>query len=200
MIGFERTHAHTLFELTLQNLAALVRLLAQAVSWTYWLLGVHRPRAGAALGVPAPARGVRALPQHDPARERDRARRLRADADRAAADVPGLRLRRHARTIAGSTTAAASSSSPSNPYAAMPSLHAADALIVGIVLAYSCRSAGGEGRLGALAGAGSGSGDGDRQPLLARHRRRRRRRARRARVVHRAALAIVRAPSASLTA
>ncbi len=28
----------------------------------------------------------------------------------------------------------------SNPYAAMPSLHAADALIVGITLAYVCRS------------------------------------------------------------
>ena len=41
-----------------------------------------------------------------------------------------------------STTAAASSSSPSNPYAAMPSLHSADALIVGVTLARSSVRAG----------------------------------------------------------
>ena len=57
-----------------------------------------------------------------------------------------------------------------NPYAAMPSLHAADALIVGVVLFL------GQGRLGDLAGLGLLRGDGDRQPFLARlprgHRRR----------------------------
>ena len=37
VIGWERTHAHTLFEVTLQNLATSSHLLELAVSWTYWL-------------------------------------------------------------------------------------------------------------------------------------------------------------------
>ena len=58
----------------------------------------------------------------------------------------------------------------SNPYAAMPSLHALDALIVGVVMATVvqrrwAKCSGSPGRRG------SGSRDGDRQPLLARRRR-----------------------------
>src|SRR5207302_4512167 len=56
-------------------------------------LGVHRDRAGAPLGLPPPARRVQALPQHHPARERDRSRRLLADADGAAVDVPRQGIR-----------------------------------------------------------------------------------------------------------
>src|SRR3989442_1594147 len=37
VIGWERTHAHHLFELTFQNIAASSRLLELAVSWTYWM-------------------------------------------------------------------------------------------------------------------------------------------------------------------
>ena len=60
----------------------------------------------------------------------------------------------------------------SNPYAAMPSLHSADALIVGFAMASLVKSrwAAISGRSGPM---GLVLGDGDRQPLLARHRRRR---------------------------
>ena len=71
-----------------------------------------------------------------------------------------------------------------NPYAAMPSLHAADALIVGVVLFSVCRQLVGEGVLGRLARLGLVRRDGDRQPLLARLRRRDLRRARRDGVVY----------------
>src|SRR6185312_16364128 len=50
-------------------------------------LRVHRARPRAALGLPAAERGVHPLPQHDPARERDRPRGLRTAADGAAAHV-----------------------------------------------------------------------------------------------------------------
>ena len=54
-----------------------------------------------------------------------------------------------------------------NPYAAMPSLHAADALIVGITLAGLCRNRIAKVVWIDLAGLGVVHGDGDRQPLLA---------------------------------
>ncbi len=56
-----------------------------------------------------------------------------------------------------------------NPYAAMPSLHAADALIVGISMALVCRHWWAKTLWLALAGLGLVRGHGDRQPLLARH-------------------------------
>ena len=59
-----------------------------------------------------------------------------------------------------------------NPYAAMPSLHAMDALIVGIVMASVCRSLGRARPVARLARLGLLRGHGDRQPLLARLRRR----------------------------
>ena len=68
-----------------------------------------------------------------------------------------------------------------NPYAAMPSLHAADALIIGVGLLPHRPLALGEGALAALAALGLVLCDGDRQPLLARHRGRDRRRDRRRR-------------------
>ena len=68
----------------------------------------------------------------------------------------------------------------------MPSLHGADALIIGIVDVRAREVALGQGALAPLAGLGLVRGHGDGQPLLARHRRRRgdrRRRVRRPRVV-----------------
>ena len=62
-----------------------------------------------------------------------------------------------------------------NPYAAMPSLHACDSLIVGIVLASVSQHWWAKAVLGRLAGLGLVRRDGDRQPLLARLPRRRRR-------------------------
>jgi PAP2 superfamily len=64
-----------------------------------------------------------------------------------------------------------------NPYAAMPSLHAGDALIVGVVLFSVCRNWWAKALW--LAGLGLVRRDGDRQPLLARLRRRGPRRDRR---------------------
>ena len=59
-----------------------------------------------------------------------------------------------------------------NPYAAMPSLHAADALILGVVLAVVCRHPLAKAFWIALARVGLVRRDGDGQPLLARlHRR-----------------------------
>ena len=132
-------------------------------------LGVHRRRARAALGLPAPPRGVRQVPQHDPARERASAssatcscRPRRRGCSRTSASPT------RSPTSARSTTAAGSSRSSSNPYAAMPSLHAADALIVGVVLAIGLPDALAQGALAALAVLGLVLRDGDRQPLLAR--------------------------------
>ena len=62
-------------------------------------LGVHGRRTRAALGLPSPPRGLHPVPERDPARERDRPRRLRTAAHRPAADVPRFRLRRHALAV-----------------------------------------------------------------------------------------------------
>ena len=59
----------------------------------------------------------------------------------------------------------------SNQYAAMPSLHAMDALIVGIVMASVCRTRLARVALARVAGVGDLRRDGHRQPLLARLRR-----------------------------
>ena len=67
----------------------------------------------------------------------------------------------------------------SNPYAAMPSVHSADALIIGFAMATLVHEPLGCDALDALADVGLVLGDGDGQPLLARHRGRRRRRPRR---------------------
>ena len=64
----------------------------------------------------------------------------------------------------------------SNPYAAMPSVHAADALIIGFAMATLVKSRWAAIALDALADVGLVLGHGDRQPLLARHRGRGRRR------------------------
>src|SRR5205823_2471805 len=62
-------------------------------------LGVHGRRPRAALGLPAPARGLHPVPERDPGRERDRPRRLCAAAHGPAAHVPRPRLRRHALAV-----------------------------------------------------------------------------------------------------
>ena len=179
VIGWEQTHAHQLFELTFQNLAASSHLLELAVSWTYWnseftviglaLLWVYLRRHEAfarfrntillanVIGligyVLVPTAPPRMFPTF-------------GFADTLA--VGGLNHGSGLIQLA------------SNPYAAMPSLHAADALIVGVMLVGRLPQQVREGRLGALAALGLVQRDGDGEPLLARRRRRRRRRARRA--------------------
>ena len=126
VIDFER-RMHGLFELDLQGCGdCSATLLMTLASWTYWNSAVHRRRARAALGLPAAQRGVhRASATAILLANADRARRLRAPADGAAADVPGLRL----RSTRSPTSAALNHGSglvqlAANPYAAMPSLHA----------------------------------------------------------------------------
>ena len=140
VIGWERTHAHHLVELTFQNLAASSRALELAVSWTYWnseftviglaLLWVYLRRHEAfarfrntillanVIGlvgyVLAPTAPPRMFPSFG------------------FADTLG--------SLGGLNHGSGLVELASNPYAAMPSLHAADALIVGITLAVVCRN------------------------------------------------------------
>ena len=139
VIGWERTHAHHLFELTFQNLASSSRLLELAVSWTYWnseftvvglaLLFVylrrhehfHRFRnwilAANVLGLV----GYVVMPTAPP--------RM----------FPTFGFPDTLAELGSLNHGSGLVELASNPYAAMPSLHAADALIVGITLAVVCR-------------------------------------------------------------
>jgi membrane-associated phospholipid phosphatase len=127
VIGIER-HANALFELTLQRIVDGSQLLATLVSWTYWnseftvvglaLLFVYLRRndafvrfRNAILLATAPPRMFPDLGFAD-----------------TLADFGGLNHGSGLVELA------------SNPYAAMPSLHAADALIVGLVLFSVCRN------------------------------------------------------------
>ena len=139
VIGFER-HSHALIELTLQRIVDGSQLLAALVSWTYWnseftvvglaLLFVYlrrndafvRFRNAILLANVFGLIGYVALPTAPP--------RMFPDLGFAdtLADFGGLN---HGSGLVEVV---------SNPYAAMPSLHAADALIVGVVLFSVCRN------------------------------------------------------------
>ena len=140
VIGWERTHAHHLFELTFQNLAASSRALEIAVSWTYWnseftvigvaLLWVYLRRHEAfaqfrntiLLANVIGLVGYVLMPTAPP----------RMFPTFGFADTLG--------DIGGLNHGSGLIELASNPYAAMPSLHAADALIVGITLSVVCRN------------------------------------------------------------
>ena len=139
VIGIER-HANALFELTLQRLVDGSQILATAASWTYWnseftvlglaLLWVYLRRNEAfvrfrnmilvanAIGLV----GYVLLPTAPP----------RMFPDLGFADT----LSSFGELNHGSGLVEFAA----NPYAAMPSLHAADALIVGLVLFSVCRT------------------------------------------------------------
>src|SRR4051812_12584242 len=140
VIGWEQTHAHHLFELTFQNLATSSHALELAVSWTYWnseftviglaLLWVYLRRHDAfarfrntillanVLGLV----GYVLVPTAPP--------RM----------FPGFGFADTLGSIGGLNHGSGLIEFASNPYAAMPSLHAADALILGITLACACRN------------------------------------------------------------
>ena len=180
VIGWERTHAHHLFELTFQNLAASSRALELAVSWTYWnseftviglaLLWVYLRRHEAfaqfrntiLLANVIGLVGYVLMPTAPP----------RMFPTFGFADTLG--------DIGGLNHGSGLIELASNPYAAMPSLHAADALIVGDHALGRLPQQVRQDRLGDLAGLGLVQRHGDGESLLARRRRRRRRRARRA--------------------
>jgi hypothetical protein len=140
VIAWEQTHAHHLIELTFQNFAASSHLLQLAVSWTYWnseftvvcltLLWVYLRRHEAfarfrnmlllanVLGLI----GYVLVPTAPP--------RM----------FPGLGFADTLGDIGSLNHGSGLVQLAANPYAAMPSLHAADALIVGVVLFSVCRN------------------------------------------------------------
>jgi membrane-associated phospholipid phosphatase len=139
VIGIER-HAHALIELTLQRIVDGSQLLATLVSWTYWnseftvvglaLLFVYlrrneaftRFRNAILLANVIGLIGYVVLPTAPP----------RMFPDLGFADtLADFGTLNHGSGLVEFA---------SNPYAAMPSLHSADALIVGIVLFSVCRN------------------------------------------------------------
>jgi hypothetical protein len=139
VIGWERTHAHHLVELTFQNLAASSKLLELAVSWTYRMS--EFPVIGLALLWVY-------LRRHD-AFARFRNTILLANVIGLVGYVlmptapprmfPSFGFADTLGSVGGLNHGSGLIELASNPYAAMPSLHAADALIVGMTLAYVCR-------------------------------------------------------------
>jgi len=139
VIGIER-HVNALFEITLQRLVDGSQVLATAASWTYWnseftvlglaLLWVYLRRNEAfvkfrnsiLLANVIGLVGYVLLPTAPP----------RMFPDLGFSDT----LSNFSELNHGSGVIEFAA----NPYAAMPSLHAADALIVGLVLASVCRS------------------------------------------------------------
>ncbi len=131
VVNFETRVTHRLYELTFQNFVDQRHLLETAVSWTYWL-SEFAVVGGAVLWV--------YLRRHD-SFKRFRNSILIANTigligyvfvPTAPPRLLGVGFVNTHRD--GFVTLAA------NPYAAMPSLHAADALIVGIVLFSVCRN------------------------------------------------------------
>ena len=139
VLDLEQRVTHHVFELTLQQVADSSQLLKQLVAWTYWnseftvvalaLLWVYLRRNDAfmrfrntillanVLGLI----GYVVLPTAPP--------RM----------FPSLGFLDTLDSFGGLNHGSGIISLAANPYAAMPSLHAADALIVGIVLASVCR-------------------------------------------------------------
>jgi PAP2 superfamily len=140
VIAWERTHAHHLFELTLQNVAASSHSLELAVSWTYWnseftvmglaLLWVYLRRHEAFIGYRNAVLlanligllGYVLMPTAPP--------RM----------FPGFGFVDTLASMGGLNHGSGLIDYAANPYAAMPSLHSADALITGITLACVCRN------------------------------------------------------------
>jgi len=140
VITWEQTHAHHLYELTLQNIADSSKVLETAVAWTYWnseftvvgfaLLWIYLRRHHAfprfrntillanAIGLV----GYVLLPTAPP--------RL----------FPGYGFADTLSAFGALNHGSGLVQLAGNPYAAMPSLHAADALILGVTLAYVCRN------------------------------------------------------------
>jgi membrane-associated phospholipid phosphatase len=140
VITWEQGKTHHLWELTLQKFAASSEVLEAAVSWTYWnseftvlglvLLWVYlrrhdhfaRLRNTVLLANVLGLVGYVLLPTAPP----------RMFPDVGFVDTLGA--------FGGLNHGSGLVQLAANPYAAMPSLHAADAFIVGVTLAYVCRS------------------------------------------------------------
>ena len=131
VVNFETRVTHRLYELTFQNFVDQRHLLATAVSWTYWLSEFA-------------VVGIAVLWVY--LRRHDEFQRFRNSI--LLANVIGLVGYVFVPTAPPRLLGVGFVDSHSdglvnlaaNPYAAMPSLHAADALIVGIVLFSLCRN------------------------------------------------------------
>src|ERR671930_24225 len=135
VLDFEQRTTHHIFELTLQQLANSSRILTDLVAWTYWnseftvvglaLLWVYlrrneaftRFRNAILLANVIGLIGYVLLPTAPPRY------------------FPSMGFLDTLDSFGGLNHGSGIVSLAANPYAAMPSLHAADALIVGIVLA-----------------------------------------------------------------
>jgi membrane-associated phospholipid phosphatase len=140
VVEWEQDKTHRVLELTFQNIANSSHLLELAVSWTYWnseftvvglaLLWVYlwrhahfaRFRNTILLANVLGLVGYVLLPTAPP--------RM----------FPSLGFVDTLAAFGGVNHGSGLIELASNPYAAMPSLHAADALILGVTLAYVCRS------------------------------------------------------------
>jgi membrane-associated phospholipid phosphatase len=140
VVEWEQDKTHHVLELTFQNFANSSHLLELAVSWTYWnseftvvglaLLWVYlwrhahfaRFRNTILLANVLGLVGYVLLPTAPP--------RM----------FPSLGFVDTLAAFGGVNHGSGLIELASNPYAAMPSLHAADALILGVTLAYVCRS------------------------------------------------------------
>ena len=161
MIGIER-HVHGLFELTLQRLVDGSHLLATLASWTYWnseftvlglaLLWVYLRRNEAFIR----------FRNCDPARERLRAVGYVLLPTAPPRMFPDFGFDDTLASFGQLNHGSGLVEFAANPYAAMPSLHAADALIVGARALLGLPQPAREGALAALAGLGLVQRDGDR--------------------------------------
>ena len=140
VVEWEQDKTHHVLELTFQNFANSSHLLELAVSWTYWnseftvvglaLLWVYlwrhahfaRFRNTILLANVLGLIGYVLIPTAPP--------RM----------FPSLGFVDTLAAFGGVNHGSGLIELASNPYAAMPSLHAADALILGVTLAYVCRS------------------------------------------------------------
>jgi hypothetical protein len=139
VIMWERDHAHRLLEVTFQNLAASSHMLELAVSWTYWnseftviglaLLWVYLRRHWAFAQFRNTILLANVIGLVGYVLEPTAPPRM----------FPGFGFADTLGSIGGLNHGSGLIELASNPYAAMPSLHAADALIVGATLAYVCR-------------------------------------------------------------
>ncbi|TML10500.1 MAG: CDP-alcohol phosphatidyltransferase family protein [Actinobacteria bacterium] len=128
------------------------------------------------MGLSPPPRGLHTLQEHDPARQRDRPRRLRVAADGPAAHVSRLRVRRHALAVrepqprqrAGQLLRQSLCSDAESARGGRVDRRARPLRRLPQLVC--------EGRLGPLARLGLVLGDGHGKPLLARRSRRRLRR------------------------
>ncbi len=134
VISLERRLTHHLFELTAQRLADSSHLLLTAAAWTYW------NSEFTVIGLTLLWVYLRRHEQFNRFRNAILLANLVGLVGFAIMPTAPPWMFPYQGFVAGVNHSSALLQTLGNPYAAMPSLHAADALIVGWCLALSCRS------------------------------------------------------------